>query len=541
MTSSDQPVNLRKVLDSNFLAHRKDIHDYAGGHLNPNKLLKPEPTDSQVTWQSASSNKKENPCGLIAQTRKNADKRLADTIEQMQNTLVDFSIGTSGTLSELRPPGRTGKRSSLPKKSSVDFNGLTDAKTSHQQSEIDLESKVLSGITRLLDNQNGPEPQSKSSSRVQFKSHLAPPSAKRLPVGNYRFHKVLTEEVKLPELLLPSVQENLRVPESMKDPHSTPKQRVNLITNKNFTTMHLAGVTQKDRFSKMRDFDRNVLHRYETMEKRVRDGHKAAEHLEHKLIVRLLELKEHNHQPYSVNFERLQVYDEVWRDICIDSSIFGKLLLEIKLQYDTRLSTLLDTINSTNHSEIMTCLKAVECLTEYTENDVVKKKMVVDDLEEEGRQALLRNYELHQQIEKERVLTEERRQQKEKEEKENRLLLPLKYFAKKRTNDKEQPAKKEANNKKRLHILRVKIWEKLDEIAETRNDLRENYVPKTLHKNMQQAVQDTESEMQKLLQQKEYITKSIAIHVETLRYDFSRFDTMNADESQSFLSTLGTS
>lgn len=540
MTSSDQPVNLRKVLDSNFLAHRKDVHDYAGGHLNPNKLLKVEPTESRVTWDSAWSKTKENPHGLIAQTRRHADKLLADTIEQMQNTLVDFSVGTSQTLSDLRPPARSGKRRSLSKKKSVNVHELADTEPPYKLSESDLESRVLLGITRLLDNQTGQPAQSNSIDHVQFQSHIAPPSAKLLPQGNYKFHKVLTEEVKLPELMLPSVQDNVRVPASMKDPLLNPKQRVNQITNKNFTTMHLAGITQKDRLSKMLDFDRNVLHRYETMEKNVRDGHKAAEHLEHKLIVRLLELKEHNHQPYSVNFERLQVYDEVWRDLCADSSVFGKLLLEIKHQYDSRLSTLLDIINSTNHEEIMTCLKSVDRVTEFTEKDVEKKKMVVDDLEEEGRQALMRNYELHQQIEKERILTEEKRQQKEKEERENRLLLPLKYFAKKRANDK-RPAKKEVNSKKRLQILRVKIWEKLDEIAAMRSDLKENYVPKTLHKNMQQAVQDTESEMQKLIQQREYISKSIAIHMETLRYDFCRFDTMNAEETETFLSTLGTS
>lgn len=538
MTSADRPLDLHAVLDSNFRAHRKDIYDFAGGHLNPDKLAKVESTATHTPWKSAEIQRKEVSGHLMKQTRKQADKFLADKIEHMQNTLVDFSVGTSGTIREPQPPDRVTRRTvSPPKNAGIELCGYVNTVRRSQPSETDLEDKVLSGISRLLENQDGRS--ASKGDRVHFQQST--PSIKYLPSDLNTYRSVLTEEMKLPELMLPSVQEDIRVPPSMKDPTLNPKQRVNEITDKNFTTTHFAGITRKDRFSKILDFDRNVLHRYETMERNVRDGRKAAEHLERKLVLRLLELKEHRQPPYSVNFEKLQVYDEVWRDLCVDSSIFGALLLEIKHCYDSRLLSLLDNTSKTSHSEILTCLSATDGLSNFTENDVREKKQTVDNLEEDGRKTLLRNYELHQGIEKEKAIAQQKREQKEKEERENRLLLPLKLFGKKKNSAKHERSKKEPNPKKRLEILRSKIWEKLEEISKVRGDLRENFVPKTLHRNMQQAVQDTESEMQKLMQQREYVTKNTDTQLKLLRYDLHRFDSMSGDAAENFLSSLGTS
>lgn len=483
---------------------------------------------------------KDYPIGRMIETRKNADNMLVDKVGLMKNALLDFSVGTVGTL-----PARK-KKKKLKKKKSGYFP-LQGTK-----SENKLESMVLSEIAKLMSEQEAPfapdkltNKNERSTTSQELKTPNRTPRRKYVVPYHSAQPTTLTEELKLPELMLPAVDEAVRVPPSLKEPHPSLKQQVHAITDKKFVTTHFAGITRRDRFNKILDFDRNVLHRYETMDKNVRDGHRAADHLEQKLIRKLLELNDSHTQVNSVNFEKLQVYSEVWQDLCLDSSIFGPILSEIKAEYDNYLSDLLDEMKATNHAELLSCLSVVDGMSENNHIDVENLQEIVENLEEQGRQGLLKNQELHTEIEREQALIEERKRLQELEEEENRRrLLPTKTSSKKTVtmlSTRQASAKHEKNLEKRLQDLRSDIWERLDDISEKQKELKCEFVPKILHRNLQHAVQDTENEMQKLMQQNEYLTKNMKIQQESLEGDLAKFDSLTRENISEILTDLGIS
>nr|XP_039252286.1 uncharacterized protein C6orf118-like [Styela clava] len=547
MSKPEKSGSLHHLVEATYLAHKKDIRDYASGHLNPDKLVKLPVKDdfaSHVPWKSSRmvDEKNENPFARIAETRKNADHMLVNKVEWMKNALLDFSVGTVGTLPETKGT----KKKKIKRKKSRQFP-LRGTKAENK-----LESLVLSEIAKLMSEPDGPFALEQSTPKPdQSTAKEEPKTPGRIPRKKYvvpygsKYSSTLTEEIKLPELMLPAVDEAVRVPPSLKDPHPSIKQQIHEITDKKFVTTHFAGITRKDRFNKILDFDRNVLHRYETMEKNVRDGHRAADHLEQKLIRKLLELNDPSKQVNSLNFERLQAYGEVWHDLCLDSSIFGPILSETKDEYDRYLSDLLDEMKATNHTELLSCLNAANGMTGTNEEDVETLQNTVEDLEEQGRQGLLKNAELHKEIERERALIEERKRQQELEEEENRRrLLPSKTSSKKTVtmqSTRQASAKREKNTEKRLQDLRADIWERLDSISEKQHELKSEFVPKTLHRNLQHAVQDTENEMQKLMQQNEYLTKNMRIQQESLEADLAKFDSLSKENINEVLLELGVS
>ena len=64
------------------------------------------------------------------------------------------------------------------------------------------------------------------------------------------------EELKLPELMLSPISSFLHLPPSLQVDRDTTQRA---FEKKRFITTHLAGITRKDQFQKMVDFDENVL------------------------------------------------------------------------------------------------------------------------------------------------------------------------------------------------------------------------------------------------------------------------------------------
>lgn len=67
------------------------------------------------------------------------------------------------------------------------------------------------------------------------------------------------EEMKLPELMLSPIDSAVDLPPSLRLNRSPAEK---LLERKKFITTHLAGITNKDQFQKMMDFEENVLHTY---------------------------------------------------------------------------------------------------------------------------------------------------------------------------------------------------------------------------------------------------------------------------------------
>ena len=67
--------------------------------------------------------------------------------------------------------------------------------------------------------------------------------------------KVCVEELKLPELMLSPLNSVEDLPPSLR----AKRESSNQYERKKFITTHLAGITCKDQFHKMVDFDENIL------------------------------------------------------------------------------------------------------------------------------------------------------------------------------------------------------------------------------------------------------------------------------------------
>lgn len=496
---------LRTILDSALDAHRKDIYDYASGHLNSNKLVQVQIASKHgAHWKTSSVSKP------AARKRKPANKA---AISEMNSALTDFALQGMNN---------------MPYPSSIESSGsMLDSQKSAERIDVNLEKRFIDGVEAIIKDPATPSsfsrflPQRESSSSQESgnKPLSSKPKKKILPV--YRvLPKDFQEELKLPEIMLPNINSLLTMPPSLHPLYDT-KSTLEKAEPQKFVTTHFAGVTYKDQYRKMKDFDQNVLKRSEANERNVLLGHKAVHHIEQKLVSGLFPIQLKNPMA-GFSFERLQLYSDVWNDLTLDSSIFGKLLANIKSEYDLYLSHLLQSMNSSNHNEIIHTLGLVKTLSPSKDKDddhSLRNK--VEELMVQCRDALLRNHDLHQQIESEKQRIETERKLQEEEDEENlRRVLPLKRYNQKSVS---KVNMEESENKasslttiERLKVLRVDIWKMLDTITDKKDEMRHEYISKQSLRNMQHAVKDTEVEMQKLSQLNDYSDKRAQQYQEEL-------------------------
>ncbi|CAK8687817.1 unnamed protein product [Clavelina lepadiformis] len=491
------PGDIHSLLESTLEAHRKDIYDYAAGHLNSNKLAKPPATNKQPNTAGTSNFW----ASSVIKERKPRQKSLydEDKINEMSNALFDFSFGTTAFISNLK----SDQRSSLSSESSR--AGTPLALPTLSLSELQLQRKLLSQLAIV---ESARFASSKSSLSITSPKPPSSPSESKKNFLQRKTHasNVYVEELKLPELMLPSVNSLVGIPPSLQqDEKYGTSRRVH--ERRKFVTTHHAGVTRKDQFQKMLDFDRTILKKHETLEHNLRDGHKAVEHLEHKLVQRLLDLQL-KELPLGPSFERLQLYSEIWSDLTIDSSILGSLLGEIKEEYDSYLTFLLDSMKSSNRVELASCLKEAEDVSNDEKLRIAEEVCnEVDTLETLCKEALLRNSKLQEEItaDKERI-EEERKLQKLEDEENIRRMMPLRRVRLKTASFSTIPLC--LTTEKRLKYLRAEILRKLDEVNEEKFKLKNCYVPKPTHRNLQHAVKDLEIELQKLQRQNDFLEQN---------------------------------
>uniref|UniRef100_A0A8C8RZK1 Chromosome 6 open reading frame 118 n=1 Tax=Pelusios castaneus TaxID=367368 RepID=A0A8C8RZK1_9SAUR len=141
-----------------------------------------------------------------------------------------------------------------------------------------------------------------------------------LPVNEEsdRFNKPLKrEELDVPELKVlkyKPVKNSRRAAEVTKDEYQ-------------FMPSYLAGVTKTDQFNKFLHFQRDFIAKHDLLENDF-TGSKASERHERKLSRALQRVCDCN-RPH---FKRLQVFGDVFEDICNSSLIFGDILKEVKVR-----------------------------------------------------------------------------------------------------------------------------------------------------------------------------------------------------------------
>ena len=231
---------LHALLDGILKSQRQDIHAFSGGHLNESNLYKPLSESSKKTW---SSSKKPIPL-MLKKSEMPPRKRYSEEEERMKNTILNFSMGTTGVA------GGSDRRS---------------------------KKKSPKGTMK------GPVKFDRSESVESEGSY------------NKADDGVLVEEIRPPEALLPRsrflksqswAEEDLKHDKTFtdrEDSFGALKDRNLARLKHQFLPGHLEAVTRRDQFKKLKEFESTVLRKQDALETNVLSGVKAVEHLEDKL------------------------------------------------------------------------------------------------------------------------------------------------------------------------------------------------------------------------------------------------------------------
>nr|XP_026692914.1 uncharacterized protein C6orf118-like isoform X2 [Ciona intestinalis] len=495
-------ANLHALMEAALVGNKRDVYDYTAGHLNFNRYNRnvTNISENKVRWKCC---EKQTP-----ETTKKPPLAVKKNINKMSDALFNFSAGTAGALAA--------------DNSSMSIHEDEETMLTSTASQEQLEKSLFEEMQRFVWKTPPPSVSSQTQHDAQLPKVVSRQKKVLPPIK--RSSKVVCEELKLPEIMLPTTDDTREIPMSLQGGNTDNNKKYE---RAKFITTYHAGVSAKDQFQKMVDFERTVLRKPETLEQKLGDGHKAVEHLEQKLVSRLMEFRLKNIH-HGLSFHRLQLYSEIWNDMSLDSTIFGELLNEIKEEYDSYLVHLIDSSQSTNRAELAQCLELIKGMSSHEKVEMSQQlQEEVENLEEKCKTALLRNHELRKKVVEENARIEkEKRLQREEDEENIRRMLPVR-----RNHRKVQPKSRENSlsgrksklkTEQKLQLLHSEIWDKLDHLSEQRELLRNSFVPKQSHRNVQHAVKDTEVEIQKLQQQTEYLTQHKQVHVNKLETELKR-------------------
>uniref|UniRef100_A0A8C3SJ46 Chromosome 6 open reading frame 118 n=1 Tax=Chelydra serpentina TaxID=8475 RepID=A0A8C3SJ46_CHESE len=272
-----QERSLTHLLDGLEKAHRADVQLYTSGHLNHNKLYKPRENIKPGYWDSA----KKTTHFMTERKQFPAPNICNETAKKMKNSLADFTPST--TLVPVRA------KSASP------------IYRCHQALMASVDPPV-----------NGPLPSTPLERQLKELK-------KKIEEETDRLNKPLKrEELDVPEMKVlkykPVKNSRRCAVEVAKDEYQ-------------FMPSYLAGVTKTDQFNKFLHFQRDFIAKHDLLENDI-TGRKASERHERKLAQALQRICDCN-RPH---FKRLQVFGDVFEDICNSSLIFGDILKEVKVR-----------------------------------------------------------------------------------------------------------------------------------------------------------------------------------------------------------------
>ncbi|XP_072822272.1 uncharacterized protein C6orf118 homolog isoform X3 [Vicugna pacos] len=165
-----------------------------------------------------------------------------------------------------------------------------------------------------------------------------------------------------------------------------------------YVSAHFAGVTKADKYRKFLSFQKEVLAKQDLLRNDF-TGSKAATCHERKLDRKLQNICVCGPQ----EFNRLQVFGEVFEDICNSSLIFGDILKEIKDKYEFYMVLLLKTQPTEHYKALLTHLEGLQRRTVKTA-DVNQAREELRALVTAIRAALDHNDTLRSKLEQEHRL-----------------------------------------------------------------------------------------------------------------------------------------
>ncbi|XP_036025176.1 uncharacterized protein C6orf118 homolog [Onychomys torridus] len=419
--------NLRELLTRLHKDHRDDIYVYTSGHLNPDKLYRPPETITQH-WHNANRPREQR----IFPSSVSRDKQIAE----MREAWAYFTINTA-----LRPDDSHNTRL---------FRYLNPRMvTSHVSKEA---------VTLKI-------PQEEEEEEVR----------ERHVLSRERHRK---EELRLPEMKI------LRYPVILSSRQCSRAASGRDVYR--YVSSYLAGITKADRYNKFLSFQKEVLAK-EAIPKRDFTASKVAENHEKKLREELRKICTCSSQ----QFNRLQVFGEVFEDICNSSLIFGDLLKEIKDEYELYMAALLDSQPTAQYKRLLAEVRGLEKSPVHS-TDIDQAKERLRKLEQAALEALEQNEKLRNELEAERLLLQSA---KEKSEASARS-----------ENDEDQLTLIEKVEKRRCEIL-----EKWDEMKELEKHIKETLVHSKVMDIAESGIKSVENEALKLETTNKILRKKIKV------------------------------
>ncbi|XP_058880833.1 uncharacterized protein C6orf118-like isoform X2 [Acipenser ruthenus] len=285
------------------------------------------------------------------------------------------------------------------------------------------------------------------------------------------------------------------------------------------TQSYISGLTRTDQFNMLLDFERGILRTQDMQEMESKSGHHVVKRHEEKLVQ---ELKKISSASWP-SFTCLQIFRDIFNDICNESHVFGGILTQIKTEYELYLESVLDNQPAVQHQSLQAQVRGME------------KKAVITQEVEGARQEVLRQQEIA------------RKALEENEQLRNVLQFEL---SKPGTLEEEETCKKHmtALDTKEEHTAtaaelvqskRRQIQAVWDEIQELEKDIKDTMVPIVITNTTEKCIRDTKAEVTKIRTFTEYIqqaTKDLENGISRL---LSRKD-VSKEIQENFMSFQGT-
>jgi len=484
--------HIKRILNDAEDKQKKDIKDFAAGHLNESVLLRAPLILNRKQWESA--NKPE--LKLTNASKPQNKPRKSKVNGTPKEVLFDFSLGTSGVI----PP----VKSNVPKTPDIRYRLVPPE-------EKDIESAPLASPAKSLYSQleDGVLIEELPHQELMMRNQRPPHRLAGLRGSKEDFSSVEEEGMITAQTTFMSKRSDLMSPVPF---------------NYNLVPMHSKGVTRKDQYRRMKAFDATILQKKEMNEQNVLSGEKAAKHHEKKLNQDLEDLNLNGIGP---NFHRLQVFSNVLEDVIEESPTFNYILRCVKTEYDNYIASLLDGQSSTQHL----LREQVDQMTSRGTSRPDQMSAAMDRLhrlETEAKALLDTNQRLKEDV------IEGNKQLNQTPDAQNKRTIPSFQGAR------QTPAvggggggysRKDEKVELALELEHTKalILEKMDELADMRVKLREEFVPMTVCTHLEQCIKETEVEVQKLLKQNEYFERSIAEMETELKEAIQDADTSEKD------------
>jgi len=344
------------------------------------------------------------------------------------------------------------------------------------------------------------------------------------------------EEIKLPEVMLPRVSSNLNLPPSQQSKTRKHYEKYE------FVSTYLAGVTNKDQYDRMVDFEKNVLYRSGVGNPKV-VGSEGIKHLEEKIIVGMFNLNKSKSTKHTA-LKKLNLYSSVWNDMIKDSSLYGRLLKEIKHEYDLHLTSTISTTKDSKYNELARCNQLVGDMASGS-NECSDIQAEVDNLSAQCEKALLRNAKLHKKLNQQIKLSTKKVEENKKYK--SLLKMSFSYWRKSAMKKKLQEQininqfDSKKSKKERVKKLKETLLSELESYENEKAILKKDFFPKILAEGMKVSLKSLTTDIHRL-QQQSYINLVLNIEkknkIEELLTCFKGIDPTFVGETKGELESM---